>query len=353
MSESSSDPTNPISVVVTIASNVVSTVRTGIANLPVIVEIAQSTYVLLWTILAIALIVFLIFSMRPVVPAPCHSFDFESFMNDEYLQDFARCVRVFRAGIDYADNVLRGNVESIVPPATSKHSEPMRSLGRIREVGSGAADVLIRYDDVNLAKNMRVYFNHYRCLCSDAYKTVCNGTLVQVPEFREPGKGRKVNQVAVDAFEAGFVRPVEMLRNACYAISACADGAQGLTDEPWYVADPQRAFAWLTAVHKLRMYLNEYHEQIVFSSMSRANDRFFLNSWILYYFPYVIDIFQHRIPEVWRAWPARFLSYFKAFREAWTRLGNIIANLPCNIAFATKPENRAKYCNLKMFKTYY
>jgi hypothetical protein len=62
-----------------------------------------------------------------------------------------------------------------------------------------------------------------------------------------------------------------------------------------------------------------------------------------YYFPLVKDIIIKRIPKLWTKWPERFMAGMEIGINIWTKLGKILANMPCSLAYSDAAE-RAERC---------
>lgn len=348
------DATNPINIFAGMASGAMSGGASFASKIPWFLNFYRSLVVGLFLSVFLVVAIMLVFKVRPVIPQLSNSTDFDGFMNEDMLPDMVDCIRVFaRDAGRFAPQVLKStlNLAAVAPRPTSRFAPSFGSFAQVASVAQSAAGTLNALDDATLKRNARMYFDHYRCFCfrNDLpYVFFCGSALTHAPEFTVPGRGRLLNKDAVAQFEGAFVTPMEQLRCACQAISASAAAQVGsLTREAWYTGDPKAAFAWLTAAHKLRMYLNEYHEQVHESAMSRITDRWAINTWILYYVPYVADVIRHRIPELWAALPGRFVGYYNSWQGAWGRLGDVIINIPCNMAFTG--EKRARYCNRTVF----
>jgi hypothetical protein len=170
-------------------------------------------------------------------------------------------------------------------------------------------------------------------------------------DFQDTSRGGRVldnNKVLL--FEENVVKVIEALKSSVLAISNAAESNfRNIREASWYSADPSKAANWIMAVHKLRLYLNEYHTVLVESSMSRVPDKLAINTWVLFWIPFVSDIIQYRIPEIWRRVPGKYVSMFNIWTRAWEALGNALIKIPCHMVFTG--EARQKYCNVNVFST--
>jgi hypothetical protein len=347
------DPSNPIRLMQKAVQGAAHATTSGIAGVPHLKEFGVAIVVILVIIAVALLAILLLFHARPVLPVIWHSMDFDKVMQQEYSPSFVQELRVFAQDAGrYARPALRGVTQG---PSTSKFSDAYakeRRRGRpdVAADAYDAAMALVRFSDDDLVKNIRWYFEHFRCYAHGEtfpYSTLCRSSL-KANDFWVNKADNTLNERETLAFAKNIVTPMEILRNATKAISTSLDGTADYTNEAWYRADPRRAFRWVMSAHKLRMYLNEYHRGINLSAMSRIKDTFAWNIWIIYYVPYVADIFKHRIPAAFKTLPQRFTFFFNLWMRWWAKLGNIIVNIPCYIVFTG--EQRKKYCSKVLYK---
>lgn len=346
------DQTNPVSVLDSLARKVLGFFKRIVDSVPSISLFFTALFILLAILAIFLLILVLVFYARPIVPAPCHSMDYDKYMNSDYIPDFIEALHVFgRNTRYYADRVLHGDSKHILDARTIKTSRFSKDW---KDFGSVAVDVatnvqkLLARSDADLARNILLFFAHYRCFTSRMevpYSWFCGASLSHNEEWTDTVKGGRIlDQKIIKVFETDVVTPLEILRNGTRAISESIDGdITGIMESDWYRADPQQAFEWIMSAHKLRMFLNEYHKPINEAAMSRIPDKFAINTWILYYVPVVADIFKYRIPQIWREMPTKYLAMHRMYTHAWAALGDFIVNLPCTIAH-TDPTERQKYC---------
>ena len=343
-----SDDTNPLAIAGSAFSAIVSTAMATAGSVPKVQVFLSSLVGIFVICLIVMIIVALFFFARPVIPSPCHSSEFDTYMTDEYYPDFVLNLKLFAKNCSrFTPLILRGENPAVQP--TSKFS-PQLNSGNVSNLANAAAVNLLSFPggDAELQKNLRTYYAHFRCFASRdmlPYSFFCGTSLATNPDFVDTTRGGgNVDPAKVASFESTVVTYVETIRNATKAISDVADAYRDIESAAWYDAD---AFAWLTAVHKLRMYLNEYHENINASALSRMPDKYATNTWILYYIPVIHDVLRYRIPEVWAAVPGTFITFLNLWKMAWTKLGNILVNIPCYMVFTGA--KRAQYCSIKMF----
>lgn len=346
------DDTNPITLLTQLVKSAVSGFVSVYLKVPLLLSFLVSLFFLVVIVIVGILLYLLVFYARPVIPGLSHSSDFDAYMADNYYPDFVTTLKIFsRDCARYAGPTLRGD-SCIMPTRTSRFSVAWSSSLEVASSASNSASILLRNDDQTLQKALKTYFTHFRCFASRndiPYSFFCGSALSHNPDFCDVARGGRVlNMDKVTQFETDFVSHIEIIRNACKSISTSADDLTDLTNSDWYRSDSPRAFEWVMSAHKLRMYLNEYHLQINESAMSRVTDKFAMNTWILFYIPFVNDILRYRIPEVWRKVPSRALRLMDVWKKGWTRLGNFIVNIPCYMVFTG--EKRAKYCTMKLFK---
>ena len=340
------DTSNPIHIAGSAVSNVLSTAKAVVSGIPTAQLFVTSIIGLVLAFILIALIVFLFFYARPVIPSPCHSSNFDEFMDGSYYPDFVATLKTFSVNcMRYAPNALASFNSST--PATSRFSPAWTNTQSIPADASTAASSLLSLGDLVIQKNLKVYFTHFRCFASRndlPYSMFCGSAFSSNPDFCSSTGGRVVDMAKVVAFENDIVKKFETLRNACKTISAAAEALGDVSRLSWYDAT---AFQWIMSAHKLRLYLNEYHDQINESAMSRTTDKWAINTWILFYIPVVNDIIRFRIPEVWAAVPSMFIKFMNLWKVAWSKLGNVIINIPCNMIYTG--DKRRQYCNTKIF----
>lgn len=345
------DNTNPIIIASNTVAAIISTCKSIVANIPKVHLFVYAVFGLVVIVVVIVLILALFFYVRPVIPGVCHSSNFDEYMTNDYYPDFIATLRVFAQDVrQYAAYTLTGETGRILSRPTSRFSRALSSFNDIATSAATSALALVAFDDITLTKNLKTYFSHFRCFASRSvlpYSFFCSSSLSSNPDFCSIGTGRKLDMIKVTVFETSFVVHIENLRNATKSISMSANATQNITSNSWYVANPKKAFDWVMSAHKLRMYLNEYHAQINESAMSRSTDKWGINTWIIYYVPFVSDILRFRIPEIWRTLPSKAQSLNNVWNKAWVNLGNEIAKIPCKMVFTG--DKRTKYCGGKLF----
>lgn len=311
-------------------------------------NIAQ--YVLsLLTVAAVVVLGYLVYLlvvyMRPAAPTLWHSSDFQRFMDEDLLPDFVGSLNVFHGNLDYILDVMAGTV--VAPTTATSAYSPLRLVTKasvLYEAKEAMNKLMSNPDQALLRKMIGQYYALHLVMSRRnefLYSLFVSGIMTHVEHFQDQsGKGLRLDWDRVQAFEESIMKPLGALRDVVQAISATADANPD--------AVPASALPWLTAVHKLRMYLNEYHDQLVDSAMSRIKDPYCVGVWVLRYIPLVGHILRDRIPGVWREMPVNYTRMKGLWHRGWKQLGVLIVNVPCYIVFSDK--DRRSTCNNKVIK---
>lgn len=351
------DVTNPVSILDRLCKNIIQSAKSIVDSVPSVSIFFMCIIILLAILVIILLILVLIFYARPVIPTPCHSMDYSTYMTDEYIPDFIAALKTFGSNARYyADRVLHGDAKRIIPaiiPAAkaNRFGMELRNFMNVSIDVAANARQLLSQSDLTLSKNLLLYFDHYRCFTSRKgipYSWFCGAALSHNEEWVDTSKGGRIlDEARITQFENDFVKPIEILRQGVKAISDAIDGdLDNIVTADWYRANPREAFQWVLSAHKLRMFLNEYHGALSDAGMSRIPDKFAINTWILYYIPFVVDIFKYRIPQIWASLPQKYTMLHGMYVRGWAALGDVIVNLPCYLAHPNAQE-RQKYCTAR------
>lgn len=279
--------------------------------------------------LVVALLIVLIYCIRPKLPGPCHSIDYKTYFAKTYVPDFLKSLKTFNNGLPkYAEN-LCGSSLAITP--TSQFSLSTTSTSsRILQETINATSTIANLDESTLTDNLRLYFSYYQCLdeySSLPYSQFCPTALANEKKFRESSGEYVVQKNALEKFKTDFLKPIEIIRNSTLAMSTIA-ATQNLERQPWY---SKEASNWILSLHQMRMYLNDYFESMNSMAMNRIEDKTGINIWIIYFLPFMKDIFRHKIPKVWKTLRPEKNKYDALWNKGWTWLGNFIKNLPSKI----------------------
>jgi hypothetical protein len=143
----------------------------------------------------------------------------------------------------------------------------------------------------------------------------------------------------IEDFVKGVVRPMSVIERVSEELSQKLDGLPGLSNLPtWDVA----SYKIGASVHTMRL-LTGYKGAAHFMLKTRRKKMYFA-IWTQYYWPYVEDIYEHRIPEIWLKTGPRYVQYIKSGVNWWWGVGIKLGQLPCNMAFPD-PVERLEKCN--------
>jgi hypothetical protein len=160
------------------------------------------------------------------------------------------------------------------------------------------------------------------------------------------GDNKVSQQQQVKKFEEEVTGPLISLRAACVGLSTGLHGRVGdVTKADWYRKNPKRGFEYVAAIHKLRLYLNDYSDEFSKSALSRVNDQFSINMWILFFTPFVKDILA-AIKDIWENFGRIFLGAYKMYDDGWKALGRFIINMPCRILAKSRGKSSSQ-CKTK------
>ena len=199
-----------------------------------------------------------------------------------------------------------------------------------------------------------LYYKYYdpirAIVAGNAFEKLANMYSANDPVF-------KVGDVNDPRLVAGFKRTVwdslERVRRTAGALSAALHRsfntpggvkAQGYAQNYALKADGKlateaevstEAFDAITAVHLLRLYLNDYHEDIERSYATRRPTKGFNTNLITFYgWPTVKNTFTRTIPQTLLAMPRNFQLAALRFQRTWSGIGKVVARLPLTLAKA-------------------
>lgn len=325
---------------------------------PMLAGILSAVLILGGCILLIYLLIVLVFYARPVAPLPCRSYDFDATMRNEVYPEIIDAIRTFRDGVQRFAPFVFTQELSLVAPAPNKEQQ-----GRITEAYRAAEAILRDKDDEQLRRMLYLYFTHQLCIRKFddyPYSSFCKTSMTVHEEFRKDETERDLDMGKMKKFKTDFVDHMQTIQNfvgtpcgkekkkgeRCSNMSErAAQFPQMATNAKWYANERKQAFAWVMSVHKLRLYLHFYHEELCRSAMSRVPDRFSMNLWILFFTPYVRDLFR-KMGEAFLSWPEKRVAMLRLWCRGWTALGEWIINMPCRALYASSPSRAKSSCNL-------
>ena len=283
-----------------------------------------------------ALVVWLLFRVHPRTPLVSNTADFEGWM-ETYFDELMDLMCSARAGADDAIAQLRCAGAGDVPPD---------AIGALEDV-SAALDALAPRP--MLREELERYFKFYHALQSPA-NYLNKYDLRNDPALLSDGD---LDADLHEAFMSAVFEPMEQLR------SGLGDASEALRSPAVNDRLPSRAWYTPTAakligdVHMLHLLLNVY---FVAKPSKDQGDIYYMYQtrktgmpmaiWTLYFWPYVRNIFVHRIPNTWKKFPARFVEQIEGATDWWFQQGMALGTLPCKMAYS-KPSDRRKYCHTK------
>ena len=350
MKRSKTDKNNVIQLTGTGLKKTAKLVKLAAISVVSIATFCQAIVILIVIITIIVFIVMLVMYYRPIIPLISHSYDYDKFMDDEYYPDLISSLKVIKEHtFRFGRKIMTGESSKIVTPGAYPGSETINKV-------QAAAVKLLEVGDLQLQRNLHLYFTHQMCVTKRGetpYNFFCKSSFCTDPEFRKSASSPElISKIAVQwdeekvaAFEENVVKPVHILREGCKNISIKAfESADDMMNKEWYQVDSLTAFTWVAAIHKLRIFLDNYHDQISLSAMSRVNDTFSINIWIIFYTPFIKDIFQHHIPAIWRNLNKIRIQLYTIWDAGFKWLGRWIINMPCRIIAKAQGE-QANNCN--------
>lgn len=143
----------------------------------------------------------------------------------------------------------------------------------------------------------------------------------------------------ISDFTLNVMKPLGNLQEACEALSdTLAYTMPNFTSLPNF---PIEATKVATYVHRIRMIMS-YRKLIMRMYKTRRGGLPFA-IWTVHYAPYIVDIFEHRIPEAWKSTPAKMARWMLDCISWWNGVGVSISLLPCTMAY-NDPEKRQANC---------
>jgi hypothetical protein len=273
---------------------------------------------------------------RITVISPCHSSDFGSLMDAEICPQIVSNLNTFANGLDMYGPYLA----SAADLAALKNA--IATLMTLQDLTSDTTS--------ELKSTIYRYYAFYECFRENAngaiLKTLCPSFLSSDPGFqRTDVSARSSDDAKVSNFIETKFKPMALIAAQVASISAAAHYQGG--NGAWANVDQTASYKWLLSVHRLRLFFNEYRENVSSMAMTRLPDPWHMSMWILYINPYLASIFTVYIPETWTKFPTFQYNTMVISRNFWKAAGTFIYNLPCNIAFMD-PAKRAQYCSGKM-----
>lgn len=207
------------------------------------------------------------------------------------------------------------------------------------EIGEPQLEMLTRPGREKFLENLRVYYKFYstiKRLDRPVYSFFARRDILNEPRFNEkdPETGELkevIDEDAVRLFREEFMQPMDEFRDIMGELSETASSWDRAYHRKGFTQD---MFEVLTAVHSLRLLLNEYHETITFSYDTRKALAMSLqfNIWTLYYVPYAEKTFTVRIPNIWHGFWESYQSQLDFFQQGWEWLGELFVSLPTRMA---------------------
>lgn len=145
-------------------------------------------------------------------------------------------------------------------------------------------------------------------------------------------------------FQRNVMRPLASLQDGVTTLSDLLTRLPGLSSQPGF---PDDCFRLIGFVHRTRMILG-YRSNVTRMYMTRRGNLPFA-MWTVYYWPFVRDIYEHRIPEAWVKIPFRYVDYLKSILTWWDGVGAWAGNIPCTMAHSD-PQERLRKCKSIMEK---
>jgi hypothetical protein len=300
-------------------------------------------------VLIVYAVIYLLMHTHMRLPLPSHSSRMDRFMGKmsadllAALTDFSDgCKqRCFVAGgmttLDYCvarNDSMEKTTSCDAGGAGAGLADLQGTADRLRQ----AVDALLdRWQTKSSDEEMATYFSFYKEIakynCLSKYDIKSNA-----PELCVEGD---IEDGLVQEFVKGVVRPMSSIEQVAEELSDKLDALPGLPNmRRWGALDYKVA----SAVHKMRL-LTSYKEAVHFMQKTRRKKMHFA-IWTQYYWPYVQDIYEHRIPEVWLKTGPNYVQYIKSGLTWWGGVGVKIGLMPCNMAFPD-PEERMEKCRAR------
>lgn len=142
-----------------------------------------------------------------------------------------------------------------------------------------------------------------------------------------------LDATALSKFRTQVIDSIEGILSICTSMSESID--QQNTVDSSMDAD---TMIIVTHIHLMRVYAG-YMPEVKKLSSIRSSHAVLTD----YYFPLVANIITKRIPPLWTGWGDNFMSGMDSGISIWTKLGKILANMPCSLAYSDAAE-RAERC---------
>ena len=285
----------------------------------------------------VALVVYMVFHVHPRTIKLNNSADFEGFM-DGYFDDLLDTMCSTRANIDDVQTLLR-----CAGSDAGVGADVIDALGDV----SAALDALAPRPMIR--EELERFFKYYHALQAPA------NFLNKYDLRNDPAmlNGGDLDADLHETFMTSVFEPAEQLRAALQTASEgfrLPDVNDALPRRAWYTPAACRLIGDL---HMLHIMLNVY---FVAKPDTNSDDIYFMYQtrksgmpmalWTLYYWPYVRNIFVHRIPNTWKKFPVRITQYITSGLNTWATFGMELGLLPCKMAYQD-PTERASRCKLR------
>lgn len=308
---------------------IVSKIPKGVSFLAII----SASVIMVCIAMSIAAVAYvLVAKAYPNIPSVRHSEDFESFMAN-YMDDLLNIMCSVRSNVKDVQKLFSCGGGGLPGSITT-------DLGKIGvELDILMERPLIRDEIVR-------YLKYYRSV-QNPTNILSKFDLRNEPELCTDGD---IDADVLDEFMEGVFAPLEKLREAIATTSqAISDPIvnDSLPQKEWYAPHVCKL---VSEVHTLHLYLNIYfvgnpqksQDDIYFMYQSRKTG-IPMGMFTLYYWPYVKDIFSHRIPNAWTSLPENLMRYSESMEKSWIYAGRWLVMLPCKLAY-NDPAERTKRC---------
>lgn len=192
--------------------------------------------------------------------------------------------------------------------------------------------ILMNRQSDELEEELRIYYKFNFTI--KHLRTFLLGYFAQQDILNEPRFEKKDSGIysrkAVQEFKDNIMDPYDDLSETVKDMSKELATWEGMYHQEWFDEDCVR---FITHIHTLNLMLNEYRDQIIHSYNTRKATSFTMqfNIWVLYWVPYIKDVFLYRIPAVWIAFPRHFAMMWNGVIDGWAAMVRQIRLVPCRV----------------------
>ena len=280
------------------------------------------------------------------LPLPSHSASMDGFTTKLYadilasMTDYSKHCKYLTEQMTVNDYCVATN-DSMDATTSCNMASAQDGLNELREKAKSLLEpidtLLERWQTNSSEDELMTYYSFYK----EIAKMNCfarHDIRHNAPDLCTDGD---IDSDVISEFVKGVMRPMGRMEKMLSDLSDTLDQLPGLPNVKGW---GRTQYQLTSAVHKLRLMVG-YKEAVHFMLKTRRKKMKYA-IWSQYYWPYVADIYEHRIPEVWLKTGPKYVQYIKSGVNWWWGIGVKIGLMPCNMAFPD-PVERLEKCRAR------